>query len=475
MIISPILRFDYQEFELTGASPPASPFVDLSYSPETLYHQKPFQNMFQAPPHDNNYHTQSVIIILQHPNLEPESPCRVTTPDYSLTKATISKQGNNSPKAPCPSLQITTFNSCAPPASSIGPIGPSTTNHTSFPRGLHDVAPSYSVPTHKLHGSLAPSVEHAGYYQTSTVQPSSAMTTSTRPPVLQFNMETHKLPSPLMSAPLSFAHPNPFMTAMYPTFPPTMQYPSNFTTVTHPLSQNGLLSGSEQSSTIFANHPPACLPLSQWDPLQPVVPSPPSTNPSTNPQLQLQRAERTRVAHCTSASAGDCQPLSPRLIRYRRPQKKQPAVEFEPDIKKLQGRCREAGGDEQAVLLIKRVFVDEVNLASLTRKLSAKELASHHFGSEAGQVYVGFLRAERNARYACRLCPRDTEMSWKHKRDVLRHLRRDHFGLAEKCHWYVSFRSLVEVVLHIHFLLSGKLVYTTGEMRSHRCRKMSKS
>jgi len=109
--------------------------------------------------------------------------------------------------------------------------------------------------------------------------------------------------------------------------------------------------------------------------------------------------------------------------------------------------------EEQAVLLIEKVFVDEVKLASLTRKLSARELASNQFGSESGQVYVAFLRAERNTRYTCRLCPRSTGMSWRHRRDVLRHLRREHFGLAEQCP------------------SCGKLAYTTSELRGHRCRK----
>jgi hypothetical protein len=205
---------------------------------------------------------------------------------------------------------------------------------------------------------------------------------------------------------------------------------------------------------------------SQWNPY---VPPSPSTNCSSDLQLQLHLES---LAQLTSSYAGDRRPTSPSPLRYRRPQKKQPAVTFEPDITKLQHRCREAGADEQAVLLIESVFVNEVKLSSLTRKLSSKELASNQFGSESGQVYVCFLRAERDARYTCKLCPRNTDMSWKHRRDVLRHLRREHFGLADKCnHWCVSSRWPAEVILHIYFLLSGKLAYTTGEMSSHHCCK----
>jgi hypothetical protein len=53
-------------------------------------------------------------------------------------------------------------------------------------------------------------------------------------------------------------------------------------------------------------------------------------------------------------------------------------------------------------------------------------------------------------------------------RDVLGHLRKDHFGLGETCfQWYVC-----PIPLFLPFtsknLLSGKQVYTKGEMSSHR-------
>jgi len=291
--------------------------------------------------------------------------------------------------------------------------------------------------------------------------------------MVQSTTDSHHLSSHVVPPSFPLAPPDPSTAYMYSASPTTMQPPLYPTPVTHPLPQSGLLSASEKSSTTLANHPHACFRPSQWNPPQTHVPSPPSTNRSKDLQLRLQESRRERLAQRTTTFAGDRRPTSPRLVRYRRPQKKQPAVEFEPDIKKLQHRCRIAGADEQAVLLIERVFVNEVKLSALTRKLSSKEIASHQFGSESGQVYVAFLRAERDARYTCRLCPTNTDMSWKHKRDVLRHLRRDHFGLAEKCRdWYVSSRWLAEVVIHTHFLLlSGKLAYTTGEMSSHRCCK----
>ena len=178
----------------------------------------------------------------------------------------------------------------------------------------------------------------------------------------------------------------------------------------------------------LATHLPIGHPPGQWNPPQACV----SSLPSRNSQVQSLEA-RERPIHDPPNSAADCRARSARYSPYRRPQKKGPAVEFEPDVKQLQHRCKEAGAEEQAVLLIEKVFQREVKLASLTRKLTTKELASRQFGGESGQAYVCFLRVERDARNTCRLCPRGTEMSWKHRRDVLRHLRRDHFGLADKC------------------------------------------
>lgn len=347
----------------------------------------------------------------------------VNIPDYTLTVPTILNQGNHSCET---SSQATTFNSRAPPAPSIRP---STINHdpaSSPSYEPHDVDFWYSGMTHNLHDSLAPYLMDANYLQNWAIPPISATATSTGPS--QSTAGLHRISSHFIPPSFSFALPDPSTTFTYPALPTTMQPPFYPTSMTHPLPQSSLLSASEQSSSMLAGHPPV---PSQWQPRQPYVSSPPSTNRPKNLQLRLQESRRERRP---SAYASDRRPTSPRLLRYRRPQKKQPPVEFEPDIKKLQSRCKAAGADEQAVLLIERVFVTEVKLSCLTRKLSSKELASHQFGSESGQVYGGFLRAERDERYTCRLCPGNTDMSWKHKRDALRHLRRDHFGLAEKCH-----------------------------------------
>jgi hypothetical protein len=426
--------FAYQEPDFTGVSSFVSPFLDLTYSPVAPYDRKSSLNRPQAPPHNTNHPTHI------YPSITPfqtqvGAPCDADILNYSLTESTISKQGNDSIKS---SSQTATFNSCPPPASSTGP-STFTYDPASFVSyGPHDMAPWYSGMTYNFSGGLSPYLQGAGYPQQWSIPPFSATATSMGSSMFQSTPEPHQLSSHFTPPSFSFAPPDPSPAFMYPSFPTIMQPPLCPTPVAHPHPQSGLLSASEQSSTMLPNHQPAC-PLP--NPSQPHLPSPPSTNCSSGPQRRLQEARRERLAQRTSTYTGDRRPTSPSLLRYRRPQKKQPAATFEPDVKNLQTRCRVAGVDEQAILLIKRVFVDEVKLSSLTRKLSSKELASHQFGSESGQVYVCFLRAERDARYTCKLCPRNADMSWKHRRDVLRHLRREHFGLADKCnHWCVSSR-----------------------------------
>ena len=116
---------------------------------------------------------------------------------------------------------------------------------------------------------------------------------------------------------------------------------------------------------------------------------------------------------------------------------------------RLQQRCRRQGADEGAIELLSKVFTHEVNLEALTRPLTDGEVETKEFGVEAGRVYITFLEANEEG-YACRLC--HSEQIWRHHKDVVRHLRRDHFGFADVCNqWYVSDRSLS--LLSINMLL----------------------
>ena len=159
--------------------------------------------------------------------------------------------------------------------------------------------------------------------------------------------------------------------------------------------------------------------------------------------------------------------------------KRMPAVGFESDVSKLQQRLLREGGDPEAIRLLREVFSEGVSLSALIRQKTAEEVASQAFGQGPGQVYLGFLETIQlelsggegvGFRYRCRLCPDFAKTaSWKHERDVLRHLRKLHFGLANECEkWCVNPYTCISLS-DCYAVFSGKWVYTTGEMRSHRC------
>jgi len=120
---------------------------------------------------------------------------------------------------------------------------------------------------------------------------------------------------------------------------------------------------------------------------------------------------------------------------------KTPAVKHEGDLERLQQRCKEQGADEGAMALLGKVFVSGVSSEALTRPLTDEEVETGELGVSRGQVYNAFLNyliegESITPRYACRLC--QSSQTWKHSKDVLRHLRRNHFGLAYACEkWYV--------------------------------------
>ena len=148
-------------------------------------------------------------------------------------------------------------------------------------------------------------------------------------------------------------------------------------------------------------------------------------------------------------------PYHPYIRVLKNPcRKRMPGAKFEPDASKLQQRLTHEGGDPEATKLLTEIFSEGVNLSALTRQMTAEEVASQTFGQGPGQVFLGFLetiQTEQNwgedvaFRYRCRLCPDIAKTtSWKHERDVLRHLRKHHFGLANECEqWCVNLYSFI--------------------------------
>jgi len=93
--------------------------------------------------------------------------------------------------------------------------------------------------------------------------------------------------------------------------------------------------------------------------------------------------------------------------------------------------------DEETIGTVKEIFSTGFNVEALMRKMS-KDESMRYLNGERAQAYRALLR-EVNERFQCRLCQDGPHaMSWKHPRDVVRHLRRDHFGLGDSCPtWFV--------------------------------------
>ena len=118
-------------------------------------------------------------------------------------------------------------------------------------------------------------------------------------------------------------------------------------------------------------------------------------------------------------------------VSYRKTPR--PPAVYSPDIHVVEGRCRNGGGEEDAIAILHVIFSNGVSEMELTRKVSREE-ADRHCGGFSMQAYRMLLRNGEAGRYHCRLCPDGAnEGGWKNARDVLRHLKRDHFGLGTSC------------------------------------------
>ena len=114
------------------------------------------------------------------------------------------------------------------------------------------------------------------------------------------------------------------------------------------------------------------------------------------------------------------------------------AAEYEPDPNELRKRCRQRGGKDFAVAWLREIFVDGVTVGALMRPLTMLESDAMILrlpGFKPAQGYDGFLEKD-NDRFECGLCPEEKRMHWKNKKDAVPHLRKFHFGLADRCiHW----------------------------------------
>ena len=95
------------------------------------------------------------------------------------------------------------------------------------------------------------------------------------------------------------------------------------------------------------------------------------------------------------------------------------------------------GIDDKVIDTVKEIFSAGLTVDALMRKMT-KDESRRYLNGEKGQAYRALLR-DVDKRFQCRLCREGANaMSWKHPRDVVRHLRRDHLGLGDACpHWFV--------------------------------------
>ena len=124
-------------------------------------------------------------------------------------------------------------------------------------------------------------------------------------------------------------------------------------------------------------------------------------------------------------------------VVYRKTRR--PPAEYSPDVGIVVEGCRADGGEEHAIALLPVIFSGGISEKALTRKMTREEARKHHNGIST-QVYRMLLRSDKTGRFHCRLCAVGANQNgWKNAKDVLRHLKRDHFGLVNVCQrWSVQ-------------------------------------
>ena len=121
-----------------------------------------------------------------------------------------------------------------------------------------------------------------------------------------------------------------------------------------------------------------------------------------------------------------------------------PAEEFEDDISKLIHRLTIQGVDRTVVELCSAIFAQGVSLEALKGQMTRQECEKH--GLRSGMRYrmlLDVVRVDKDGilmiRHVCRLCRHGEASDYKHHRDALRHLLRDHFGMGFQCTQWSAF------------------------------------
>src|SRR5258706_1367420 len=110
---------------------------------------------------------------------------------------------------------------------------------------------------------------------------------------------------------------------------------------------------------------------------------------------------------------------------------KTPPVPYELDINTVAARLLNEGARPATVEVLRtQVFNNGINERALKAKFIHMEQSTNH--SRVKRKYLLLLEHSPKG-YCCLLCPQDCPVKYKNAQDSLRHLRKDHFGLALDC------------------------------------------
>lgn len=164
----------------------------------------------------------------------------------------------------------------------------------------------------------------------------------------------------------------------------------------------------------------------------------PLSTASTNPPRDTEnRSHRscllTHAPRAMSYTRTRRSTSTPRGVPPGRCQKtKAPPVPFVADVIPLAARLLKEGAQPAAVEDLRvKVFHNGVTERALNAKFIHIDQSTNH--SRVKRKYLLFLEHSSKG-YRCLLCPQDCPAKYKNSQDSLRHLRKDHFGLALICY-----------------------------------------
>jgi len=156
-----------------------------------------------------------------------------------------------------------------------------------------------------------------------------------------------------------------------------------------------------------------------------------------------------------------------------------PAEEFEDNISKLTDRLISQGVDRAVVELCSAIFAQGVSLEALKARMTRDECEKH--GLRSGMRYRMLLDVVKMMktgvlvdRHVCRLCRRHEAADYKHHRDALRHLLRDHFGMGFQCTQWSAFLFAARSGHHSHASQQQTDILDCERAQQTRCSKASR-